>query len=130
MATIFDYDHDYDGPALPVVDVTVFRSGDQQHGIDLEGAIVDSGADASMFPARVLTKLSARKVDWMRSRGVHGPSYIVNIYEVDVLIGEFRISRLYVAADPANQNSIIGRDLLNQLVVTLDGPDGFLTIAT
>jgi len=117
----YDYDLDYDGPALPIVDLTVYGAGDRKRNATVSHALVDSGADASMLPLRILQQVKARKVDWMRTRGIHGPSYVVDIYEVDIELAGHIVPGVYVAADRFNQNAIMGRDVLNQFIVTLNG---------
>ncbi len=128
MSHIFDYDLKYNGPALPIVELVIYRAGNNRNGASVPRVVVDSGADASMLPLRVLEQAGAQKVDWMRIRGVHGPSYIVEIYEVDVKVGDYTIFSVYVAADHFNRESIVGRDVLNQLVVTLNGLEGVVEI--
>lgn len=46
---------------------------------------------------------------------------VVNIYEVSLRIGPHRFPHLRVAADLHQGMAILGRDVLNHLVVTLDG---------
>jgi len=57
---------------------------------------------------------------WMR--GVTGGRVEVDRYLVAIHIGSNLIRGLHVVAAPVSNEAVIGRDVLNQLVVTLDGP--------
>lgn len=55
-------------------------------------------------------------------RGVTGTWVEVDRYLVAIRIGSQVIRGLQVVAALASGDAVIGRDVLNQLVVTLDGP--------
>ena len=84
-------------------------------------ALVDSGADATIIPLRDLACLKARKVDTKRITGIGGLSYRVDIYEVSVRLGIYNVAKVYAVADRQNTEIIIGRDVLDQFIVTLNG---------
>jgi hypothetical protein len=115
----YAYDSDYADPALPIIEITIFslRNSDSI----IRRALVDSGADATMIALRDLNRLKARKVDTLRMRSVNGVSQPVDIYTVALQIGSFELSRVYAVADRQNGEPIIGRDVLNQFIVTLNG---------
>ena len=120
MVLTYYYDTTYPGPAFPVVEVAVHHIGKTSRTVELR-ALVDSGADATMIPLRELNYLAARKVDSRYARGIAGVSYPVDIYEVELQIGSYHIPKVYAVADGQNREMIIGRDVLNQFVVTLNG---------
>ena len=62
MTATFDYDLNYDGPALPVTELIVYRAGYRRSRAIVSHALVDSGADASMLPLHILQQVKARKV--------------------------------------------------------------------
>lgn len=113
------YSTAYDPPA-PVLDIKV-RSTGQKKDVASLTALVDSGADATMIPIDVLKKIGARYVRTLQMRGITGLASRVDTYLVIVQIGPHTIYGIRAIAMPANSESIIGRDVLNQLVVTLDG---------
>lgn len=82
-----------------------------------------------MLPLQVLQQVQAQKVDWTRVRGVHGPSYIVEIYEIDLKLGLNIVPSLFVVADKFNRDAVIGRDLLNHFIVTLNGLAGVVEVS-
>jgi len=116
----FEYDLAYD-PSAPVMKIEI----DGYH--DLFGksslwAMVDSGADATMIPLRILEAIGAAYKETMWMRGVTGGRVEVDRYLVAIRIGSNLIRGIHVVAAPVSNEAVIGRDVLNQLVVTLDGP--------
>jgi predicted aspartyl protease len=116
----YDYDSAYHGPARPVVEVSISKLGKSENTFSLR-ALIDSGADATMIPIRVLKHIGARQARQRRMTDASGLSYIVDIYEVVVQIGSFTVPKVYAIADRSNSEATIGRDVLNHLIVTLNG---------
>ncbi len=122
----FDYDPAYVPPA-PVIEIEI----DGYHealGKRSLWAMIDSGADATVIPLRLLKAIGAAYKETMWMRGVSGGRRDFDLYLVAIQIGTFRIRGLHVVAAPAGNEAIIGRDVLNQIVVTLDGPAAVTTI--
>jgi predicted aspartyl protease len=84
-------------------------------------ALVDSAADGTMIPIKVLQALGAEYVETRQVRGVSGFAYPVDMYLVKVGIGPHTIYGIQAAAVEHNDEGLIGRDVLNQLVVILNG---------
>ncbi|MEW5987674.1 MAG: retroviral-like aspartic protease family protein [Chloroflexota bacterium] len=120
MVFTYDYDTGYNGPALPVVEVGIQAMGKNDRRTVLK-AMVDSGADATMIPVRHLTRIGARKVDKRWMRGIDGLRYPVDIYGISVTVGPHTFHAVEVIGDRQNQEALLGRDVLNQMVVTLNG---------
>jgi predicted aspartyl protease len=114
----FEYDTNY-RPAAPFVTIEV-------DGYSASGsrgtlwAMVDSGADATMLPVRVLEAVEATYKETMWMHGTAGGRIEVDLYFVAVRIGSIRIPGLHVIATPSAHEAIVGRDILNQLVMTLN----------
>lgn len=113
---LIDYDRTYDPPA-PVINVTV-----RYHGETTISAMIDSGADATILPLHVLQKVNARYFETRILRGTDGARISVNRYLVHLTIGDFHFHSIRAIASDAAGEPLIGRDVLNQLTVTLDGP--------
>lgn len=115
----FPYDEKYD-PAMPVVEVVL----DGYAGLDSKAvmAIIDSGADGTMLPIDVLEALGALYQDTVQMRGVLGESERVDRYTVGLKLGAITLHGINSVAIPAGTESVIGRDMLNQLLLTLNGP--------
>ena len=127
------YSHDYDttyphGPALPVVAITVQAISTSSDGVGLT-ILVDSGADATILPKRILQRSGADVVGraQMRWGTHHSASY--DVYLVKIVIGSHVIRGVRTLADPTNQEAVLGRDVLNQLIVTLNGLAGVVEIS-
>jgi hypothetical protein len=115
----FDYDSRFQ-PAMPAVDV---RVGPALGAASLElAAIVDSGADATSIPVGYLQQISARRNRRAWLRGVTGDPLLVDLYAVALELGPLRQGLLEVIGDRLGDEVIIGRDVLNDLLVILNGP--------
>lgn len=123
------HSHDKDSsyhPAMPIIEIQVARRVNEEP-VTLN-AIVDSGADATQIPNSVLNQLQARKAGsgWLTVSS--GARYRENTYKVVIEIGSYR--PIYVDIVGMDQDEIIvGRDVLNQFVVTLDAPGFIVHIA-
>lgn len=118
------YSHDYDSrnyyPAAPVIDIVVSKIGTGGTEMSLT-ALVDSGADATMLPFDTLKTVGARYVETRQMRGVTGQPVTVDTYLASVTIGPHTLRGIEVIAMIEGTEAVIGRDVLNQLVVTLNG---------
>jgi len=125
MATLaFEYVADYPGPALPVVEVDVRGPA----GSRLVTALVDSGADATLIPQQILEEIATRVIDTRWARNITGGRYRVAMYLADLSIGPFRFPATEVIANHQTDEIVLGRDVLNQLITTLNGPAGVVSI--
>jgi hypothetical protein len=115
----FPYNEEYD-PAMPVILVAV----DSYSGrlLSTLTAIVDSGADGTMLPIDVLEAVGAFYEDTVQMRGVLGESERVDRYTVSLQLGGMTLHGIQAVAVPAGAESVIGRDVLNHLLITLNGP--------
>ena len=115
----YEYDTAHD-PAMPVVEV---RIGAVNTPPTLRlTALIDSGSDGTIIPLPELKRIAARKYQkkWMRT--ITGQRAQVDLYLVSLQVGALQPVRLAVAGDAQVNEAIVGCDLLNQLVVKLDGP--------
>lgn len=118
MSISFNYSRQFD-PTMPVVEVTV-RAVGASHPASAVTALVDSGADATILPLSVLQQVGARYVRGRVMRGVTGIPENVDTYLVSIQIGPYTVHGIRAVAYDNNMDPIIGRDVLNNLVVTLD----------
>ena len=121
--TTIQYSRDYDNvysPAIPVADIVLVNpyTGEKSSTFT---AIIDSGADGSIMPSSILKFSELDEARRIRMVGVGGVSQIMNRYWVNIEIGKASVRGIMVMADKSNNEAIIGRDVLNQLVVKLDG---------
>ena len=119
MMYTFEYVLAYPGPSVPIIDVMIQALTSDTHQI-AQVALVDSGADASIIPLQALRSIQARKVDTAQIQWGSGLSYRVDVYEVALQIGRYQIPKVNAIADRQNGQMILGRDVLNQFIVTLN----------
>jgi len=114
-----DYSSDF-YPAMPVVDILV-RPEINKEGINLT-AIVDSGADNTMLPENILNQLNILKTKTAWMKGVSGIRMAVNLYWVFIQLGDFQPIYTEVIGIQNHNDVIVGRDIINQFAVLLNGP--------
>jgi hypothetical protein len=91
-------------------------------------AIVDSGADAALIPIAMLKQLGAQAWDEVMLRGPWGERRRIYTYIVDVHIYGRVFPGIEVVGDTLGETIVLGRTLLNKLILLLDGPDTTLYI--
>jgi len=91
-------------------------------------ALDDSGADATMIPINFLHQVGAKYVRTQRMRGITGSSKRVNLYSATLQISSHRLSSIHVVGSTSGTEVILGRDVLNHLIVTLNGLAGVTEI--
>jgi len=93
-------------------------------------AIVDSGADATLIPIAMLKQLGAQAWDEAMLRGPWGERRRIYTYVMDVHIYGRVFPGIEVVGDNMGEAIVLGRNLLNKLILLLDGPDTTLYILT
>lgn len=121
MTAVYSYEYSAAyHPPMPMIDLAVgLPLGETV--VDLQ-AIVDSGADATMIPVRYLQQVGARRSRKAIMRGVSGEGMLIDLYAVAVRLGPYRQGFVEVIGVVDGDETIIGRDILNHLSVTLNGP--------
>ena len=122
----YQYDADYD-PAMPVMDIQIGRAM-AEVSLALTSQ-VDSGADATMIPIRYLQQIRARRSRKKWMRGTTGGRILVDLYPISLQIGPLTQAHLEVVGNTQNDEVIVGRDVLNHLTVTLNGPGSSVEVA-
>jgi len=108
-------------PSAPEIECELSRTGRARGTVRLT-ALVDSGADGTFLPISVLDRIQARYVGQARLQRGQSESEIVDVYMVNLAIGDKTLPAVQVVATPDDAEPLIGRNVLNQLVITLNGP--------
>lgn len=116
-------------PPMPVLDIGVSRPEANQPTVIVE-ALVDTGADGTLFPLEILEQAGAVFVDRAYLRGITGQRQAVDLYLTTVYLDQLRIPGVRAVALPSGSTAILGRDVLNQLDMVLRGPAGVTEILT
>jgi hypothetical protein len=113
-------EYPYDGsrtPPAPVVPLAVMPPGGGD-AVALQ-MLVDSGADLTVVPTGTAVRARLPRIGALTIRGVGGRTSSVPLYAARLLIGD---AEVLVEAAELGSDGLLGRDVLNAWVVTLDGP--------
>ncbi|MEZ4658967.1 MAG: hypothetical protein R2911_15485 [Caldilineaceae bacterium] len=76
------------------------------------------------MPLDIVRAVNAEYVDTVRLRGTAGGVQQLDRYTVRIQVESATIHAISAVATAAGSEALIGRDVLNHLVITLDGPAG------
>lgn len=122
----YDYDPAYAPPA-PFLPIAV-DGYDPAKAPAILPAFVDTGADGTLLPEDILHTVGAEYVDTVRMADVAGGIQRLDRYTVRVQIDGEIVHAVSAVATAAGSEALIGRDVLNHLVVTLNGPAGVVEL--
>ncbi len=108
-------------PPAPTLTIRLRATATDQSTAPLS-ALVDTGADATFVPLHYLLGIGAEETapGWLTS--FSGDCLPVALYFVDVLVGELVFPAIRVAGTARLTEALLGRDVLNKLMLVLDGP--------
>lgn len=115
----FVYSSSYSPPAPIITIVLLDEEGQESEPLE---AFVDSGADATIVPRDILLNLNVTPLRGGYVSSQWGDRRRIDLYDVDIRISNFILYAIEVIADPNSNEIIVGRDVLNQLELTLNGP--------
>ena len=92
-------------------------------------ALVDTGADVCIVPSAYLVRLKVLADDERYLRPLGGVRRRVRIYTIDIGIGSMRLPSVEVVGDEIEAEVILGRNVLNKLLIVLDGPNQIADVA-
>jgi predicted aspartyl protease len=118
----FAYDESRDPPA-PVLPLLVAAPGSDE--AVAVSSLVDTGADCTLVPVEIASRLRLPLVDRVPVEGLGGAVRRAPVHAALVRIAGLRVIVRLVAFDT---EAVIGRDLLNRLNLVLDGPGRRLSI--
>lgn len=119
------YSRDFSPPA-PMLPLVVRSPGgtEMRH---IEGKI-DTGADICTLPDSVIADLDLPPVRIVRAAGFGGVLQDMLLFHVDLEVAGRR-SKHVEALSTRRPYAIIGRNILQQFVIRLDGPRSMLTVS-
>lgn len=124
---MIEYDRRYDPPA-PIVQVTVRHIVRSQRRATVS-ALLDTGSDVTAIPSDLADNLQLYPFSRLVLEDVSGETRTVLTYGVRLTIGDLIVPRLEVIMTGLDQ-MILGRDVLNQLYVLLNGPELSFSLST
>ncbi len=120
MVFTYEYNTAYAGPAMPVVSLEIGSHIKTEKWLTVQ-ALVDLGADATMIPVRYLRQLGAEPVNKRRVVDASGISYQVEVYVVALRVGPYQHPAVEILANRQSHDVLLGRNILNHMIVTLNG---------
>jgi hypothetical protein len=108
-------------PPAPFVNVTL-RRVDGRGQLDQQPAQLDTGSDRTIIPPVVVETLSLVPLDRIQVAGFGGVVHEVTSYLLELGIHALPPRRVEVLAHNREPWVILGRDVLNQFRIVLDGP--------
>ena len=106
-------------PAFPVLEFAISNARSERQQT-VQG-LIDFGSDITQIPSSILRTIGAREIDDRWIRDASGLRYPVTIYMVQLQIGSVILPSIEVVGRTGTNEVIIGRDVLNQFIVTLNG---------
>jgi hypothetical protein len=110
-------------PPMPVLRLHLSAPGEPPSDAPLS-AIVDTGADATLVPSAYLEQVEAVASGDAVLRGVLGEAREIHLYEVDLHLDTLLLPGVLVVGDDYGSEVILGRNVLNKLILLLDGRRG------
>jgi len=114
-------------PPAPVLDTTLALRN-RSPEMPPVPALIDTGADGTFIPIDYLIRLEASVAYQGRVYSHLGGLQVADTYTVDIVIGSLRLSDVDVVGDIESQQIILGRNVLNKLILLLDGPQALTDI--
>ncbi len=117
-------------PPAPVLEIFLSSPGVAASAPTPVEALVDSGADITAIPRRLIDQLQLKLVDQLPTMGYEGitPEKLTDVYSVKVLIRD--VGDYIVRVIPSNYDyALIGRDIINSWDLFLRGKTGIFEIS-
>ena len=108
-------------PPAPFIEFDVVSPQDPTQRRLAQG-LLDTGAEVSVLPVEIPTALRIPKASDMSVESWDGSSTHVTTYMVTLGIADARLDSIEVVAAPMPY-AILGRDVLNHFILTLNGKD-------
>ncbi len=122
----FPYDTTYFPPA-PTIEIRL-AAPEASFPVGPLRAFVDSGADVSIVPIHFIDPLGLQVDNRKFLRSAWGERRQVDVYLLDVIIGNMKFPLIEIIADEHGDQAILGRNILNKLAILLDGPHSILEL--
>ena len=115
-------------PPAPILSVSLSRPGESPP-TQTRPALIDTGGDFTTVPANWLLHIDAPEVRWAYLRGLWSEQRPVTLYLVDLHLDTGILPGVEVVGideddieTEDDREIVLGRNILNQLILLLDGP--------
>lgn len=117
---MWQYDQTEEPPA-PFIDLLLRHPEQPDQSLSIR-AKIDTGADISALPDRLIAQLNLPITGKLLVRGYEGRSQEVTAYAVHIEIDSARF-RVYEVLATHESHALLGRDILNYFYLRLNGPE-------
>ena len=118
MSTSYDLSH---SPPIPVLRLSLSAPAEAPR-LGPVTAIVDTGADGTLIPSDYLEAIEAIGSGEAILHGLLGETRAVQLFEVDIHLDSRILPGVIAVADDYGHDVVLGRNVLNRLILLLDGP--------
>ena len=108
-------------PPFPTLQVGCFRT-EEFEGVSDVKALIDTGADGTLVPASILRSIGVQPSYSARMRSHWGEWRLVKVSIIDMSISDMLFPAIEVVADEKSDTILLGRNILNRVILLLDGP--------
>ncbi|HJZ57528.1 MAG TPA: aspartyl protease family protein [Gemmataceae bacterium] len=122
MSARFSYSVGIRFPSIPAVTVTL-RAPDGSRAVPGVQAHIDTAADRTVVPLQLVQQLGLQPVRQTVAHGLGTTPHPVGVYILDVEIPGIAVISTRVVSLPNEHFVLLGREILNLLRITLDGPN-------
>jgi hypothetical protein len=109
-------------PPAPFLYVTVSSPNDLRDGVSDVPAQLDTGADFSVVPARLVERLRLVQLDETPIAGFGGHITVEPTFLIGLAVQPYAPDIVRVVASREEPFVLLGRDVLNRFEIVLDGP--------
>jgi predicted aspartyl protease len=109
-------------PPAPALEIRLINPLSGQKSV-LFHAVLDTGADTTVVPTKLLKQLGLHPLRKEQVRGLWGGYGVVQVFVVDFEMDGRLLDGIEVLGTPEERQILIGRNLSNQLRLYLDGPE-------
>jgi len=122
----YAYCQDY-YPAFPALEIVLVNDDESMRSGPIS-ALVDTGSDGTLVPISYLKDLLAPPLRDATIRSHWGERRNVQLFVVDIEIAGSLLTGTFVVGDEQGNEIVLGRNLLNKLVLLMDGPAETVTL--
>jgi hypothetical protein len=108
-------------PPAPFVHVSLRPPYEGPAGVEVP-AQIDTAADVSVIPARLVAELQLVPLDSVLALGFGGHLLTLPTFLVEIRLRELEPVTVKVLASHDESYALLGRDVLNRYTIVLDGP--------
>jgi predicted aspartyl protease len=116
----YKYSKNFNPPA-PVIEISV-SAPFSKDALSL-GALIDSGADITVIPERIVSQFKLRRVDSALTSGFGKGVMEATVYAAILSVEGISKPKIYRVLSWSENYVLIGRDFLKQIVTVLNGPN-------